>query len=158
MNRKVCFVLLCAMVGLMVFGQALAKDSSVWKDDQEEAFLLVPLKLPWYNTKFLFYDFPKAAFYQLPADKVERFYQPEKSQIARLMEDLNDDDLIVKDFILQELKRRTGQSFGYKPFSYNPEELKGAIRQWNQWWEQNRDHLPEGRVPRPVSQVEKPTE
>ena len=137
MKLKPCFVFVWAMVGGMLVGQALAQESSVWKNDREAAVLLTPSKVTWYTTRFLLYDFPKAALCQLPTDNVRRFSQPEKSKVARLMGDLNDDDLLVKDFIILELKRLTGQSFGYKPLASSREELKASIDQWNQWWEKN---------------------
>tara|TARA_B100000315_G_C14376676_1_gene495498 strand:+ start:154 stop:537 length:384 start_codon:yes stop_codon:yes gene_type:complete len=125
------------MAGVMAFGQALAQDDSIWEADREAAFLLTPFTMTWYSTKFFFYEFPRLAFYQLPAENVRRFSRVEKSEIASLIDDLNDDDILVKDFILSELKKLTGQSFGFKSFSSTPEVLKTSIRQWNEWWGKN---------------------
>lgn len=120
-----------------------------WENDSENAVLFLPIKLPWYALKFLFYELPKAGFYRLPVATADRFEgpQPRKPRVAQLIEELNDEDLLVRDFLLLELRKETGQGLTSRPFS-DPEQQKASVHWWNRWWRANQGGISNGnRVP-----------
>jgi HEAT repeat protein len=57
--------------------------------------------------------------------------------VPSLIERLDDPDSVVRLTSFDELKRRTGQDFGYKPW-HDAQERAAAIGQWRAWWEVNR--------------------
>ncbi|MBI2877837.1 MAG: hypothetical protein HYY20_13260 [Candidatus Tectomicrobia bacterium] len=117
--------------------------TSAWEDDSKGAILLLPIKLPWYTVKFLFYELPKSLFYELPEETAERFEgpQPYKPKVAQLIEEMNDEDLLVKDFLFLELRKETGQGLPTHSFS-GPEGQKASVLWWNRWWRMHQGGLP----------------
>lgn len=129
-------------VMLVFFGGVLPPSSyatPAWEDDSENAVLFLPIKLPWYAVKFLFYELPRAAIYRLPEETANRFEGPlaRKPRVAQLIEELNDEDLLVRDFLLLELRKETGQGLTSQPFS-DPEQQKASVLWWNRWWRVNQ--------------------
>jgi hypothetical protein len=57
--------------------------------------------------------------------------------IPSLIDRLDDPDSVVRLTSFDELKRRTGQDFDYKPW-HDASERAAAIGQWRAWWEANR--------------------
>ena len=58
---------------------------------------------------------------------------PESVAVPALIDRLNDPDEVVQLSANASLKRRTGQDFGFKPWS-NPAERAESIRRWESWW------------------------
>jgi len=57
--------------------------------------------------------------------------------VPSLIERLDDPDSVVRLTSFDELKQRTGQDFGYKPWLDAPERAV-AVGKWRAWWEANR--------------------
>lgn len=91
---------------------------------------------------------------------------PESFVIPTLIEKLHDPDAVVRMTAHEELRRRTGQDFGYKPWA-EPVERAPAVEAWRRWWQAHRaahpvaaagpsrpvarGGRPPGRSPRPPS-------
>lgn len=58
---------------------------------------------------------------------------PESQVVPALIERLNDPDPVVRMTAHEELRRRTGQDFGYVPWTA-PAERARAVEQWRAWW------------------------
>lgn len=57
--------------------------------------------------------------------------------VPSLIDRLDDRDSVVRLTAFDELKRRTGQDFGYKPWLDAPERAV-AVGHWRAWWNENR--------------------
>jgi hypothetical protein len=57
---------------------------------------------------------------------------PDSQAIPALVERLNDPDPVVRLTANQELKRRTGQDFGFIPWE-DPQARAGAVSRWKAW-------------------------
>ena len=75
--------------------------------------------------------------------------QPDSSTLPVLIERLGDTDPVVRLAAHEELRRRTGQDFGYVPWA-GPEERASAISRWRGWAGQGRGSLEE-RMPVPAA-------
>jgi len=62
---------------------------------------------------------------------------PEAQVIPTLIDRLNDPDPVVRLSSHEELRRRSGQDFGYVPW-VPPEERAEAVQKWRGWWEQRQ--------------------
>jgi hypothetical protein len=58
---------------------------------------------------------------------------PEEKSVPPLIERLNDTDPVVRLSAHEELRRITGQDFGYIPWA-RPADNQKAIEQWRAWW------------------------
>lgn len=58
---------------------------------------------------------------------------PDSQVIPQLIGQLNDADAVVRMTASEELKRRSGQDFGYKPWA-DPAERAPAVAKWQSWW------------------------
>jgi hypothetical protein len=58
---------------------------------------------------------------------------PEPSVVPTLIARLDDPDAVVRMTAHEELKRRTGQDFGYVPWA-EPTERGPAVAAWRAWW------------------------
>jgi hypothetical protein len=58
--------------------------------------------------------------------------KPDAQVLPALVERLDDDDPVVRLAAHEELRKRTGQDFGYLPWA-SPEERAGAVAQWRAW-------------------------
>ncbi|WP_406697098.1 hypothetical protein V5E97_39555 [Singulisphaera sp. Ch08] len=65
---------------------------------------------------------------------------PESQVVPTLIRELNDPDPVVRLSAHEELRRRSGQDFGYLPWA-PPEERAKSITQWQAWWEHRRAGL-----------------
>jgi len=63
--------------------------------------------------------------------------QPDSQVIPALVGRLGDTDPVVRLAAHEELRRRTGQEFGYVPWA-GPEERSAAIDRWRAWLGQGR--------------------
>ncbi len=64
---------------------------------------------------------------------------PDRVVIPSLLRSLDDKDQVVRLAAFSELKKRTGQDFGYVPYA-EPAERAAAVARWNAWWQaQGRD-------------------
>jgi HEAT repeat protein len=59
---------------------------------------------------------------------------PKSVVVPALLERLDDGDPVVRLTAHEELKRRTGQDFGYHPWDEAAERQK-AVSLWRAWWE-----------------------
>jgi hypothetical protein len=58
---------------------------------------------------------------------------PERHVIPPLIDRLDDPDAVVRLSAHEELKKRTGQDFGYVPWG-DASERAGSIAKWRDWW------------------------
>lgn len=65
---------------------------------------------------------------------------PENQVIPTLIGKLDDPDPVVRLSAHEELRRRSGQDFGYLPWA-PPEERTKSVTQWRAWWERRRGSL-----------------
>jgi hypothetical protein len=59
--------------------------------------------------------------------------QPDEVVIPVLIDKLHDPDSVVRMTAHEELKRRTGQDFGYAPWA-DATERAPAVNAWRTWW------------------------
>lgn len=59
--------------------------------------------------------------------------EPDAVAIPVMIDRLTDDDPVVRLASHESLKKRTGQDFGYLPYSEG-DELTNAVGRWRQWW------------------------
>jgi hypothetical protein len=72
---------------------------------------------------------------------------PEEQVIPPLIARLDDTDAVVRLSAHEELKRRTGQDFGYVPWA-DVAERSTATARWRQWWDTRKATLARsGRIP-----------
>lgn len=69
---------------------------------------------------------------------------PEAKVIPTLIAKLEDTDPVVRLSAYEELRRRTGQDFGYVPWAPPPEN-KQAIEHWRTWWQRRKAALARNR-------------
>lgn len=78
---------------------------------------------------------------------------PRTEFIPELIDHLGDPDAVVRLSSHEELRRRTGQDFGYRPWD-DESEREAAVGRWRVWWENQLRAVssPEGleRVPTPA--------
>lgn len=65
---------------------------------------------------------------------------PESKVVPALIERLNDPDPVVRMTAHEELRRRTGQDFGYLPWVAASERSR-SIERWRAWWAQRQGAL-----------------
>lgn len=53
--------------------------------------------------------------------------------VPTLIAQLNDPDAVVRMTAFEQLKQRTGQDFGYKPWG-DPHERAPSVAAWRSWW------------------------
>jgi hypothetical protein len=72
---------------------------------------------------------------------------PEGQVIPPLIEHLNDPDAVVRLKANEELRKRTGQDFGFIPWA-DIAERAPAVARWNEWWQGRKATLARsGRIP-----------
>lgn len=54
--------------------------------------------------------------------------------VPTLIEKLNDPDAVVRLTAHEELRKRTGQDFGYAPWADEPDRAP-AVNAWRRWWQ-----------------------
>jgi hypothetical protein len=57
-----------------------------------------------------------------------------------LIDRLNDTDPVVRLSAFEELRRRTGQDFGYVPWG-DLDERGRAVARWQSWWQARKGDL-----------------
>jgi hypothetical protein len=58
--------------------------------------------------------------------------KPDSEALPALLSRLDDSDPVVRLAAHEELRKRTGQDFGYLPWA-SPEERSTAVQQWRTW-------------------------
>lgn len=58
---------------------------------------------------------------------------PDKAVVPSLLTSLDDRDQVVRLAAHEELKKRTGQDFGYVPYA-DTSERAPAVNAWKNWW------------------------
>jgi hypothetical protein len=81
--------------------------------------------------------------------------QPDSQVIPALVGRLGDTDPVVRLAAHEELRRRTGQDFGYVPWA-SPEERSSAIDRWRAWLGEGRGSASGGAGPVPTGQLTAP--
>jgi hypothetical protein len=72
---------------------------------------------------------------------------PESQVIPPLIERLDDPDAVVRLSAHEELRKRTGQDFGYVPWA-DVAERAPAVARWREWWGVRQATLARsGRIP-----------
>ncbi|MDB5352198.1 MAG: hypothetical protein JWN86_3445 [Planctomycetota bacterium] len=67
---------------------------------------------------------------------------PDPAVVPSLLRSLDDKDQVVRLAAFAELKKRSGQDFGYIPYA-EPNERAPAVAMWKSWWEgQGQDSQP----------------
>ena len=74
--------------------------------------------------------------------------KPDAEALPALLSRLDDSDPVVRLAAHEELRKRTGQDFGYLPWA-SPEERSNAVQQWRAWVAQ----APAGRGITPSPQL-----
>ena len=69
---------------------------------------------------------------------------PEAEVVPALIARLDDTDPVVRLTAFEELKRRTGQDFGYLPWTDHAERER-AIGRWRSWWDGHKPALARSR-------------
>jgi HEAT repeat protein len=59
---------------------------------------------------------------------------PDATVVPALLDRLGDPDPVVRLTAHEELKRRTGQDFGYRPWD-DAEAREAAAQAWRAWWD-----------------------
>ena len=59
---------------------------------------------------------------------------PNQVVVPALIEKLNDPDSVVRLTAHEELRKRTGQDFGYAPWA-DAADRAPAVNAWRQWWQ-----------------------
>jgi hypothetical protein len=59
---------------------------------------------------------------------------PDRVVVPSLLRSLDDHDQVVRLAAFSELKKRTGQDFGYVPYA-EPAERAQAVARWKDWWQ-----------------------
>lgn len=68
--------------------------------------------------------------------------------IPTLIAKLDDPDGVVRMTAIEELKRRTGQDFGYVPWG-GPEDRARSVAAWRGWWQNQSGAMYAGTPPTP---------
>jgi hypothetical protein len=66
---------------------------------------------------------------------------PRAAVVPELIERLGDPDSVVRLSAHEELRRRTGQDFGFRPWDDAPER-EAAVARWVGWWEAHGGSTP----------------
>ena len=61
-----------------------------------------------------------------------------RSEIAELVKELDDDDAAVRLFAIEGLQRLTGQDFEYRYYD-DREARKPAVERWNKWLSEQKN-------------------
>jgi hypothetical protein len=69
---------------------------------------------------------------------------PEERVVPALIDRLDDTDPVVRLSAFEELKRRTGQQFGYVPWG-DRDERGRAVAAWRAWWQGRKGDLAKSR-------------
>jgi HEAT repeat protein len=72
---------------------------------------------------------------------------PDSQVVPALIEHLDDPDAVVRLSAHEELRKRTGQNFGFVPWADNAERAP-AVTRWRDWWNRRKAPLAKsGRIP-----------
>jgi len=66
--------------------------------------------------------------------------QPAQRAVPALIDRLEDHDPVVRLVAYEELKKETGKSFGYVPWS-GDKDRAGAVERWRAWWKAQQASL-----------------
>ncbi len=66
---------------------------------------------------------------------------PDQKVVPQLLNSLDDRDQVVRMAAFEELKKRSGQDFGFVPYA-EAEDRKPAVSRWRAWWGSNQLRLP----------------
>ncbi len=72
---------------------------------------------------------------------------PDTMVVPTLIDKLNDPDAVVRMAAHEELRKRSGQDFGYAPWADAPDRAR-AVTAWKQWWSGERTNLARSQPPR----------
>lgn len=122
---------------LLAATPALAAEEGFFAPESELAGWLWPAAFTFYGCKTVAVDFPVTFLIDTPRIVAASLGQRDAETTGALIRDLQDPYITVKNPIAAELRRRTGQDFGYD----DEASLIGrqrAVAQWRKWARENR--------------------
>jgi hypothetical protein len=128
--RRLWSILIVASV-LLVSASASAQEAP-FAPDSEVAGFLWPAAFGLYGSRTVVVDAPVAYFVDTPRVWGNIVAPRDADTISDLVHTLRDPYVTVKDPIAAELRRRTGEDFGYADSSSLLKRQK-AISQWASW-------------------------
>ena len=72
---------------------------------------------------------------------------PDQKVVPQLLNSLDDRDQVVRMAAYEELKKRSGQDFGFVPYA-EAEDRQPAVSRWRSWWSTRQVGLPQIRPKR----------
>jgi HEAT repeat protein len=66
---------------------------------------------------------------------------PDQKVMPKLISSLDDRDQVVRMAASEELKKRSGQDFGFVPYA-DQKERSTAVSRWQAWWQAQQVKLP----------------
>ncbi len=128
--RRLCCILLVASV-LLVAPLASAQEAP-FAPDSEVAGFLWPAAFGLYGSRTVVVDVPVAYFVDTPRVWGDILAPRDGDTVSDLVSALQDPYLTVKDPIAAELRRRTGEDFGYAD-STSWLKRQQAVSKWASW-------------------------
>jgi hypothetical protein len=131
MNR----LLAAFTIVLLLAGPVSAAEEGFFAPESEAAGWLWPAAFSFYACRTAAFDAPKA--YILDTPRLLLGGRRDADSVGDLIADLKDPDLMAKDPIAAELRRRTGEDFGYSDSSSFIERQR-SVSQWAKWARENK--------------------
>ncbi len=128
--RRLCGTLL--ILSVILIGTAALAGEAPFAPDSERAGWLWPASFILYATRTAVWDFPAAYLIDTPRVGAAILKRKDADTTAELVRSLQDQYLIVKDPIAAELRRRTGQDFGYADSASRLKRSR-AVAKWAAW-------------------------
>lgn len=135
---KRILALAVVLVLVLAAGRALAADEGGFlAPDSEEAGWLWPAAFGINVVRIPVVDFPVTYLIDSPRIVLDLIGRRDAETLEELVTTLKDPFITVKDPVAAELRRRTGQDFGYSDSASSLERNKSAS-QWAKWVRENK--------------------
>ena len=129
--RRLCGTLLILLSVILIGPGALAGEAP-FTPESEPAGWLWPAAFSLYAARTAVWDFPAAYLIDTPRVGAAFLKRKDADTAAELVRSLQDPYVTVKDPIAAELRRRTGQDFGYAD-SASQLKRSRAVAKWAAW-------------------------
>lgn len=129
-------LLLALVLVVTLAAPTLAAEEGFFAPESEAAGWLWPAAFSLYSVRTVVLDTPKAYILDSPRLVIDLLGRREADTLEDLVADLKDPDLVAKDPIAAELRRRTGQDFGYSDSSPFIERQR-SVAKWAKWVREN---------------------
>jgi hypothetical protein len=133
--RRVSSILV--LLGLLLFSSAGAAEKRDFSPDSEAAGWLWPAAFSLYGARAFVVDMPLAYLVDTPRLLAQDLAKEPSSSEEALVRALADPDLLLKEPLAAELRRRTGKDFGYRDEASWMERQR-AVGKWRSWLKQSR--------------------